>query len=121
MFASTIVPKSAIESPDWQLADADGPKPASLVVQLRRGAFVFPWFRFVYAEGDNTRVTIIWTTHAIQVTGHGLAALLAALSGHRVIRLIEPSEHEGTFDVRGPAAAKYNAPVIRQITVTKFE
>ena len=48
------IPESAINSPDWQVADEDEHKPASLLVQLRRGALILPWFRFAYAEGDNT-------------------------------------------------------------------
>ena len=120
MLASTIIPDSALVSEDWQLADEDGHKPVSLVVQLRRGAFVFPWFRFVYAEGDNTCIEVVFATHAIQVTGSGLAALLAALAGQRVIRVIEPSENDAKFSVRG-ATGRYQGPAIHSITVTKFE
>jgi hypothetical protein len=120
MSASTIAPASAIESPDWQFAEEDAPKPASLIVQLRRSAFVFPWFRFVYAEGDNTKVDVVFATHSIRITGHGLAALLAALAGQRVIRVIEPSENEAQFSVRGVNGSKYQGPAIHRITVTKF-
>jgi len=51
----SAIPESATNSPDWQVAAEGDHKPASLLVQLRRRAFIFPWFRFVYAEGDNTR------------------------------------------------------------------
>jgi len=121
MSASTTVPESAIESPDWQFAEEDAHKPASLIVQLRRSAFVLPWFRFVCAEGNNTRVSITWATHSIEIVGHGLAALLAALAGQRVIRVIEPSENEAQFGVRGPGAGKHHGPAIHSITVHKFE
>lgn len=121
MSASTMIPESALVSEDWQLADDDGQKPASLVVQLRRGAFVFPWFRFVYAEGDNSRVEVVFATHGIQITGSSLAALLAALAGQRVIRIIEPSENEAKFSVRGASTGRYKGPAIHSVTVTKFE
>ncbi len=116
----SAIPESVINSSDWQVAEEDAHKPASLIVQLRRGAFVFPWFRFVYSEGDNTRAEIVFATHAILVTGQGLAALLVALAGHRVIRVIEPSENEASFGVRGPSAGKYHGPAIHSITVKKF-
>jgi hypothetical protein len=118
--ASTIVPESALVSEDWQLAE-DGHKPASLLIQLRRRAHILPWFRFVYAEGDNTRVKIAFQTHLVTITGNGLAALLAALASQRVLRLIEPSENEATFGVRGPVASKYSGPAIHAISVEEIE
>jgi len=121
MSASTIAPASAIESPDWQFAEEDAPKPASLIVQLRRSAVVFPWFRFVYAEGTNAAVEIVFATHAVRVTGNGLAPFLVAIAGQRVIRIMEPSENEAQFGVRGPGASQYSGPAIHSITVNKFE
>jgi hypothetical protein len=57
----------------------------------------------------------------VTVTGHGLAALLAAVSAHRVVRLIQPTENEAKFSVRGTAAFDYRGPGIDSITVQKFE
>jgi len=110
-----------LASEDWQLADEDGSKPASLVVQLRRRAHVLPYFRFVYAEGDNSQVKIAFASHRVTVTGHGLAALLAALATHRVVRVSQPTESEANFGVRGPGTAKYNGPGITDITVEEFK
>jgi hypothetical protein len=50
-----------------------------------------------------------------------LAALLAALGGQRVLRLIEPSENEASFGVRGSAASKYSGPAIHNISVEQFQ
>jgi hypothetical protein len=119
MSASTIVPESALVSEDWQVAE-DGQKPASLVVQLRRSVHILPWFRFVFAEGDNTQVKIAFQSHMVTISGNGLAALLAAL-GQRVLRLIEPSENEASFGVRGSAASKYSGPAIHNISVEQFQ
>jgi hypothetical protein len=120
MSASTIIPESALVSEDWQLAE-DGSKPASLIVQLRRRLHILPWFRFVYADGDNSLVKLAFASHGVTVTGHGLAALLAAVAGQRVLRLIQPTENEAKFGVRGPAASKYSGPSIDDISVEQFQ
>jgi len=112
--------ESALVSEDWQLTD-EGAKPSSLIVQLRRSAHVLPWFRFVYAEGDNSRVQIAFASHMVTITGHGLAVLLAALAGQRVLRVIQPTKNEAKFGVRGPASAKFTGPSITDITVEKFQ
>jgi hypothetical protein len=108
-------------SEDWQLADDDGPKPPSLVVQLRRRVYVLPWFRFVYAEGDNAQVQVAFASHMVTITGNGLAALLAALATQRVVRLIQPTENEAAFGVRGPGAGRYTGPAIIDISVAPFK
>jgi hypothetical protein len=46
--------------------------------------------------------------------------LLAALAGQRVIRVIEPSENDAKFSVRG-ATGRYQGPAIHSVTVTEFE
>ena len=92
--------------------------PSSLLVQLRRRAHILPWFRFVYAEGDNSDVTLVFVSHTVTVRGHGLAALLAAISTQRVVRLVQPTENEAKFGFRGSAADKYDGPGITEITVT---
>jgi len=89
--------ESVIENLDWQIAPEDGAKPLSLAVQQRRRAWVFPWHRFVWAEGDNSEVQIAFATHLIKISGHGLAALLAALATQRVVLISQPTESEATF------------------------
>ena len=46
------------------------------------------------------------------VNGHGLAALLATLAAQRVIRLIQPSENEAKFGVRGEGSSRTPARVL---------
>ncbi len=116
--STTAIPASAWASEDWQLETSADLKPAHLVVQLRRRAHVFPWMRFVFAEGDNDQVRIAFATHTVTVSGHGLAALLAALAAQQVVRLIQPTENEAKFGVRGPNAGRYTGPGITEITVT---
>ena len=104
-------------SPDWQTAKGDEQKPESLFVQLRRSAFVFPWFRFVYAEGESAKIVIVFATHQLTVTGRGLGALLTAIASQRVVRLLEPSQSEATLGVRMPGAVKHEGPAIESISV----
>ena len=117
----STIPESALPSEDWQLAAEDSTKPVSLVIQLRRRAYVLPWFRFVCSEGDNAQIQVAFASHTVTVTGTGLAALLAALATQRVIRIVQPSENEAKFGVRGPGAGRYTGPSISDITVAPFK
>ncbi len=119
MSVSNWTMDSALVSEDWQLAP-DGHRPLSLLFQLHRGVHGFPWIRLVHFEGDNKVVTMDFASHTVTVTGQGLAALLAAIAGQRVIRVIEPAQHEAQFGVRGPGAGKYHGPAIHSITVKKL-
>ena len=112
--------QSVSVSNDWQIDEGDT-KPTSLVVQLRRSAYVLPWFRFVYAGGDDAQIEIAFASHLITVTGHGLAALLAAVSTQRVVRVIEPTTNEANFGIRGNGTTKYEGPGIKGITVEQFK
>ena len=86
----------------------------------RRSAHVLPWFRFVCAEGDRSRVLLTFSS-LVTVEGRGLSALLAAVSAMRVARLIQPTENEAKFRVRGDNADPYRGPAITSITVQRFE
>jgi hypothetical protein len=111
-----------LASEDWQLAGEDGAKkPASLIVQLRRRTYILPYFRFIYAEGDNALVKIAFTSHIVTVTGHGLTALIAALATNVVVRITQPTENEARFGVRGPASGKYAGPSITDISVEELK
>jgi len=50
----------------------------------------------------------------------GPGGVLAAVVGQPVIRVIEPSENEATFAIRGPGARKHDGPAVHSIKVTKF-
>jgi hypothetical protein len=121
MSVSNGTTDSALVSEDWQLAPDEQHRPLSLLFQLRRGVHGFPWIRLVHFEGDNNIVTMDFASHTVTVTGQGLAPLLAAIAGQRVIRVIEPSQHEAQFGVRGPGGTQYTGPSIQSITIKKFE
>ncbi len=119
MSVSNGIPDAALASEDWQLAP-DEHRPLSVLFQLRRGVHGFPWIRLVHFEGDNTAVKMDFSSHTVTITGQGLAALLAAIAGQRVIRVMEASQNEATFGVRGAGAANYQGPAVHSITVKNF-
>jgi hypothetical protein len=57
----------------------------------------------------------------VTVIGHGLAALLGALAINVVVRIIQPTENEARFGVRGPHSTKQPGPSITDITVEEFK
>lgn len=115
--SASLIPAMELASEDWQLIKEGVSKPTSLIVQLRRRAYVLPYFRFLYAEGDNAQVEIAFVSHLVSVSGNGLAALLAALASNVVVRLIQPTESEASFGVRGAGSVKYTGPSITDIAV----
>ena len=118
MSASTTL--SELVSEDWQLAE-EGHKPTCLLVQLHRCSHVFPWFRFVHAQGDDSTVKLVFASHIVTVTGHGLATLLAAIACQRVVRVVQPTKKEARFAVRGTNAGQYSGPSITDISVEQPE
>jgi hypothetical protein len=116
-----LIPPSELASEDWQLADDGAAKPTALVVQLRRQAFVLPYFRFIFAEGNNSVVRIAFASHMVNVSGEGLAALLPAFASQSVIRIIQPTDTEANFGIRGSDSARIEGPCILDITVEEFK
>jgi hypothetical protein len=74
---------------DWT-ATQDESRPAALHVVLHKREYVFPWSRFIYAEGSNDEVILSYPTHEILVNGYGLNHLLADIARHSVLSLREP-------------------------------
>jgi hypothetical protein len=74
----------------WQITEDNEPRPAALHVILHKREHVFPWGRYLYAEGSNDRVLIAVPTHEVVITGFGLDNLLADLAAHRVKSIHEP-------------------------------
>jgi hypothetical protein len=117
---STVL-TSKLTSEDWEISDEPDARPSCVIVQLRQRVYVFPWFRFVYADGDNGVIQIGFPSHLVTVRGSGLAVLLAAISTQRVIRILQPTENEVKFGVRGNPAETYRGPAISEVTVQKYE
>ena len=105
-----------LASEDWQITD-DGVRALALTVQKRRGVCVLPYMRFVAASGDGNAIKIFFASHIVLVSGSRLDILLDGLALQRVHRLIEPTENEGKFGVRGVDAQRYDGPAIHRIEV----
>jgi hypothetical protein len=105
---------------DWTLAK-DEHKAASLIVHQRRSSLVLPWFRFVYAQGDDSKLQLIFATHLVSINGEGLGPLLEAAAANRVLSVTEPSQNEAKFGVRGPNVGEHDGAAIHSITVEKFK
>jgi hypothetical protein len=111
---------SALVSEDWEIHD--GPyKAEALQIRLRRDTFVLPWFRFLFGHGTDGQVELRFGNLLVTVQGHGLTALMDAVSTQRVSRLILPTANEAAFNVRGEQADPYDGPAITSITVEEVE
>ena len=118
--SNTSTNNTASASKDWVLLK-DEHKAVSLIVHERRSSLALPWFRFVYAQGDDFKLQIIFATHLITISGEGLAPLLEAVAANRVLSVTEPTENEAKFSVRGPNAGEHDGAAIHSINVEKFK
>jgi len=75
---------------NWKSTEENKPRPTALHVILHKREYVFPWSRFIYAEGSNDSVTISFPTHQVVVTGYGLDHFLSDLAAQRVASVHEP-------------------------------
>jgi len=74
---------------NWKSTEENKPRPATLHVILHKREYIFPWFRFIFAEGSNDAVTISFPTHQVVVTGYGLDHFLSDLAAQRVASVQE--------------------------------
>ncbi len=75
---------------------------AGLEVILLKQTLVLPWSQFLYAEGGDDQVRLVFSTHDIVVSGNRLGPLLAEVSAQRVSRLREPTRTEKFTHDTGP-------------------
>jgi len=93
----------------WR-TNGDG-SPHSLELVLIDRTYVLPWTQFLYAEGSDDEVRLVFATHDVVVRGAGLQALLADLAAQRLVGLNEPHRAE-RFTARSRMC-------IRELFVTK--
>ena len=86
--------------------------PALEIVLIRR-TYVLPWTQFLYAEGGEDEVRIVFAADDIVVRGSGLAALLADVAAQRMAVLREPT--------RADRFRSNSVRAIREIIVQKAE
>jgi hypothetical protein len=83
----------------------------ALEVVLRKATYVLPWSQFLYAEGCEDEVRLVFATHDVCVKGSGLGALLTDIAAHRLVALAEPHSPDRFL---GRAA-----PSVREVAVRK--
>lgn len=85
----------------------------SLELVLIGRTYVLPWTQFLYAEGGEDEVSLVFATHTVVIRGAGLQVLLADVAAHRLVGVNEPLRAE-RFTVRTGMS-------IRELVVTKGE
>ena len=85
----------------------------SLELVLIGRTYVLPWTQFLYAEGGEDEVHLVFATHTVVIRGAGLQVLLADVAAHRLVGVNEPLRAE-RFTMRTGMS-------IRELVVTKAE
>ncbi len=119
--STNAITESAWVSEDWELETDPRQRPQYLTIELRRSIHVLPWMRLTFAEGSNSEVKLVFGSHTVIVKGHGLDALLSAVAAQQVIRLLQPTQNEAQFGVRGMDAHRSSGPGIDTISVVPFK
>jgi hypothetical protein len=63
----------------------------ALEVVLLDRMYVLPWAQFLYAEGGDDEVRLVFATHDVLARGAGLQALLADLAAQRLVGIDAPA------------------------------
>jgi hypothetical protein len=84
----------------WQVAESG--RATALVVRLRQRSYVLPWGLFLYAEGTDAEVRLLFHTHVVTVQGAGLTSLLSDVAGQFVGELTEPDRTAKFTQHAGP-------------------
>ena len=53
--------------------------------------YLLPWTQFLYAEGGDDEVRLVFATHDVVAKGSGPQALLADVAAQRLVGMDEPS------------------------------
>jgi hypothetical protein len=85
----------------------------ALEVVLLDRTYLLPWTQFLYAEGGNDEIRLVFATHDVVARGAGLSALLTDLAAQRLVGLEEPGRGERF----GGAVAGW----VRELTVRKVD
>jgi hypothetical protein len=85
----------------------------SLKIVLLKKTLILHWGQFIYAEGSDDEVRIVFGTHDVIVQGAGLSALLPDISAQHVASIHEPARPD-----RFPGTA---ARFVREIEVRRID
>lgn len=78
---------SVVSEVAWQVNERG---PHALEVVLHQATYVLPWSQFLYAEGGEDEVRLVFATHDVLVKGSGLGELLTDVAAHKLAALTEP-------------------------------
>ena len=87
----------------WRLTD--GEAPLALEVVLHKASYILPWNQFLYGQGSDDELQLVFTTHDVIVKGYGLSGLLSEVAARRLATLFEPGSAD-RFTVRGSRAVR---------------
>jgi len=66
----------------------------ALEVVLLDRTYLLPWAQFLYAEGGDDEVRLVFATHDVVARGSGLSALLTDVAARRLVAIDEPGRAE---------------------------
>lgn len=96
---------------EWRTVGRE--RPSSLEIVLLKRTYVLPWSQFLYAEGGDDEIRLVFATHGVVVMGNGLGSILTELAEQRIGRLNEPT--------RADRLEGFGASRIREIRVEKID
>lgn len=96
---------------EWRTVGRE--RPSGLEVVLLKRTYVLPWSQFLYAEGGDDEIRVVFATHAVVIACSGLSSILTDLAEQRIGRLNEPTRAD-RLEGFGPSR-------IREIRVEKID
>lgn len=96
---------------DYEWRTVARERPSGLEIVLLKRTYVLPWSQFLYAEGGDDEIRVVFATHELVVVGNGLSSILTELAKQSVDRLKEPS--------RADRMDSFGTSRIREIRVEK--
>ena len=96
---------------EWRTVGRE--RPTGLEIVLLKRTYVLPWSQFLYAEGGDDEIRVVFATHGVVVKGSGLSSMLTDLAEQRIGRLNEPT--------RADRLDGFSASRILEIRVEKID
>jgi hypothetical protein len=101
---------ASVDSEDeWRVVARE--RSTGFEIVLVKRTYVLPYSQFLYAEGGDDEIRLVFATHDVFVAGRGLSAILTDLAEQRICRLNEPT--------RADRLSRFGTPCIREIRVQK--
>jgi hypothetical protein len=80
---------ASVDNPrGWRVERESGQN--ALEVVLADRTYVLPWAQFLYAEGGDDEVRLVFATHDVLVRGAGLQSLFADVAARRLVAMNQP-------------------------------